>query len=128
MLERTFKMTDPENVAVHVYEWLPEEDQNHRPLRGIVQITHGMSETAKRYKRFEKAALATQLSFQKEGGFVLVTSSRRKMAANNPYESLARRATMLHPPGGMRWALEWKLRIGWTPGLSSSELKAKNAM
>jgi hypothetical protein len=51
---------------------------------------------SRRYKRFGKAALATQLSFVNEGGFVLATSSEED-GHNNPYESLARRAKMPHP-------------------------------
>ncbi|WP_410513941.1 alpha/beta hydrolase [Paenibacillus sp. BR2-3] len=49
MLENCFTMTDPIGVNIHVYEWLPEPDS---PIRGILQISHGMCETAARYFRF----------------------------------------------------------------------------
>ncbi|KWX84898.1 alpha/beta hydrolase [Paenibacillus riograndensis] len=52
MRENTFKMTDPLGVDIHVYEWLPEPEA---PVRGIVQIAHGMCETAARYARFAAA-------------------------------------------------------------------------
>lgn len=69
VLEHTFTMTDPENVAVHVYKWLPENQSAPLPVRGIVQITHGMSETAKRYKR-----LAESLTAQ---GFIVYAHDQR---------------------------------------------------
>lgn len=49
MKENSFTMTDPLGVPIHVYEWLPEPEV---PVRGIVQIAHGMCETAGRYVRF----------------------------------------------------------------------------
>lgn len=52
MLENCFTLTDPIGVAIHVYEWLPESKV---PVRGIVQISHGMCETAARYARFAEA-------------------------------------------------------------------------
>ncbi|WP_438494904.1 alpha/beta fold hydrolase [Paenibacillus sp. IHBB 3054] len=52
MQENSFTMTDPLGVNIHVYEWLPEPEA---PVRGIVQIAHGMCETAARYTRFALA-------------------------------------------------------------------------
>ncbi|MGG4393793.1 alpha/beta hydrolase [Paenibacillus thiaminolyticus] len=52
MLSNTFTFTDPEGVRVHVYRWDPEEGQ---PVRGVIQIAHGMTETARRYSRFAEA-------------------------------------------------------------------------
>lgn len=52
MRENSFTMTDPLGVNIHVYEWLPEAEAN---VRGIVQIAHGMCETAERYRRFAAA-------------------------------------------------------------------------
>ncbi|MDT3425961.1 alpha-beta hydrolase superfamily lysophospholipase [Paenibacillus forsythiae] len=48
MTEHSFTMTDPIGVPIHVYEWLPEANS---PVRGIVQISHGMCETGYRYAR-----------------------------------------------------------------------------
>jgi alpha-beta hydrolase superfamily lysophospholipase len=45
-------MTDSLGVKIHVYEWLPEAEV---PVRGIIQISHGMCETASRYARFAAA-------------------------------------------------------------------------
>lgn len=51
-----FTFTDPEGVDIYVYRRLPDR---HTPIRGIVQIAHGMAETAARYARFaEKLAAA----------------------------------------------------------------------
>ena len=44
-----FKSTK-DNLDIHVYKWEPE---NKNPI-GIVQISHGMSETAIRYEYFAK--------------------------------------------------------------------------
>ncbi|KTD85301.1 alpha/beta fold hydrolase [Paenibacillus etheri] len=52
MKENSFTLTDPIGVNIHVYEWLPESDV---PVRGVVQISHGMCETAVRYARFAEA-------------------------------------------------------------------------
>ncbi|QUL56166.1 lysophospholipase [Paenibacillus tritici] len=52
MIENTFTMTDPLDVKIHVYEWLPEAGTD---IRGIVQIAHGMCETAARYARLASA-------------------------------------------------------------------------
>lgn len=45
--EFTFK--DEEGTEIFVYKWFPEDDNN---IKGIVQISHGMAETAARYERF----------------------------------------------------------------------------
>lgn len=45
----TFKSTD--QTEVFAYKWTRE----NQDLKGIVQISHGMAETAARYKRFAKA-------------------------------------------------------------------------
>lgn len=58
MQERTFRMIDPQGIAVHVYEWLPEGWSEGQPLNGIVQLSHGMSETARRYVRLAEALTA----------------------------------------------------------------------
>lgn len=52
MIENSFSITDPIGVNIHVYEWLPEPDAS---IRGVVQISHGMTETAARYARFAEA-------------------------------------------------------------------------
>ncbi|WP_211746686.1 alpha/beta hydrolase [Paenibacillus sp. Marseille-Q4541] len=47
MQEYTFQMLDSDEVNIFVYRWTPEDEV---PVKGIVQIAHGMSETAKRYE------------------------------------------------------------------------------
>lgn len=48
--EFTFK--DKKGVQIFVYKWIPEDDMD---ARGVVQISHGMAETAGRYERFARA-------------------------------------------------------------------------
>jgi len=55
MLENNFTMTDPIGVNIYVQEWLPEPVT---PVRGIVQIAHGMCETGARYFRFAEVLTA----------------------------------------------------------------------
>jgi alpha-beta hydrolase superfamily lysophospholipase len=66
MIERTFVMTDPQNYSIHVYTWLPD---NEGTLRGIVQIAHGMAESAARYRRFAE--------FLTNAGFVVFANDHR---------------------------------------------------
>lgn len=49
MQAQNFTFTDPDNLQIYVYHWLPDENTE---TRGIVQIAHGMAETAARYKHF----------------------------------------------------------------------------
>lgn len=50
--EHTFTMTDPHGTQIHVYKWLPEPETR---IRAVLQISHGMCETAERYARFAHA-------------------------------------------------------------------------
>ncbi|UHA75952.1 alpha/beta hydrolase [Paenibacillus sp. 481] len=52
MQQHTFTFTDPQHIPIHVYCWSPDDE---RSIRGIVQIAHGMTETAERYERFAQA-------------------------------------------------------------------------
>lgn len=45
----TFKSAD--QTEIFVYKWMPKEQE----IRGIVQISHGMAETAERYERFARS-------------------------------------------------------------------------
>lgn len=62
---REFYFKGEENLDVHVYQW---EDEEVKP-RGVVQIAHGMSETAIRYEYF-----AEQLT--KDGYIVYINDHR----------------------------------------------------
>ena len=49
MRSENFTFKDENNMGLFVYKWMP--DQNVK-VKGIVQIAHGMAETAARYQRF----------------------------------------------------------------------------
>ncbi|WP_434752153.1 alpha/beta fold hydrolase [Paenibacillus amylolyticus] len=49
MQESTFALIADEGTRIHVYRWLPDSDEH---IQGIVQIAHGMGETAARYAEF----------------------------------------------------------------------------
>ncbi|MGG0812933.1 alpha/beta hydrolase [Paenibacillus alvei] len=55
MRTNTFHFLDEENVRIHVYHWLPDEAIE---IQGVVQIAHGMTETALRYERFAEELTA----------------------------------------------------------------------
>jgi alpha-beta hydrolase superfamily lysophospholipase len=62
---QTFTFTDGTGTEIFVYEWLPE----HQPVKAVVQISHGMAETAARYERF-----ATALN---QAGYAVVANDHR---------------------------------------------------
>ncbi|MGL5085119.1 MAG: lysophospholipase [Clostridium sp.] len=43
-----FKFKDSEGIEISCYKWIPDSDK----IKGIVQISHGMTETALRYSEF----------------------------------------------------------------------------
>ncbi|SET93380.1 alpha/beta fold hydrolase [Paenibacillus sp. NFR01] len=77
MEELQFQMTDPLGVIIQAYAWLPAEGI---PLRGIVQISHGMCETAGRYARFAEAITAA--------GFAVYANDHRGHGATAGHEDL----------------------------------------
>ncbi|MCZ8524107.1 MULTISPECIES: alpha/beta hydrolase [Paenibacillus] len=52
MLSEEWTYRDQGGEDIHTYVWLPDQEAE---IRGIVQIAHGMAETALRYKRFAHA-------------------------------------------------------------------------
>ncbi|WP_211269482.1 alpha/beta fold hydrolase [Paenibacillus glacialis] len=52
MEKRSFTLLNRQGLTLHIYEWLPEVSV---PLKGVVQIVHGMAETADRYSRVASA-------------------------------------------------------------------------
>ncbi|GGH13706.1 alpha/beta hydrolase [Paenibacillus segetis] len=60
MREENFTFQNDAGQQVFVYHWTSEDESI--PVRGVVQIAHGMTETAKRYERF--ASELTQQGFQ----------------------------------------------------------------
>lgn len=66
MKEENFNFKGSDGLNIFVYNWLPEE--NVEPI-GVVQIAHGMAETAERYKRF-----ANKLT---EEGYIVYANDHR---------------------------------------------------
>ena len=52
MRVENFTFVDKGNLQIFVYKWLPDENVQ---VKGIVQIAHGMAETAARYEGFARA-------------------------------------------------------------------------
>lgn len=52
MISKNFEFKSGDNTDIFVYNWMPEDDIK---VKGIVQISHGMAETAARYEGFAKA-------------------------------------------------------------------------
>lgn len=50
LAESTFTFKSTDDTEIVVYKWM----RNDMKIRGVVQIAHGMAETAVRYKRFAK--------------------------------------------------------------------------
>lgn len=59
-------MADPKGTVVHVYQWLPDSPAD---IKGVLQIAHGMCETAERYTRL--AAVLTK------SGYALYANDQR---------------------------------------------------
>lgn len=51
MILENFTFKGGEDLEIYVYKWMPEGNVN---IKGVVQIAHGMAETAARYERFAK--------------------------------------------------------------------------
>ncbi len=67
MQEQTFSFKNEAGQEVFVYYWSPSDSS--LPVRGVLQIAHGMSETAERYKRFAEALTSD--------GFVVYANDHR---------------------------------------------------
>ena len=63
---QNFTFKDKGNLEIFVYKWLPDDNVQ---VKGIVQIAHGMAETAARYER-----LARRLT---DSGFVVYANDHR---------------------------------------------------
>lgn len=49
MIVKNFTFKSEEGTEIYTYKWMPEENVE---VKGVVQIAHGMAETAARYERF----------------------------------------------------------------------------
>lgn len=66
MIQKNFNFKSKEGTSIYTYKWLPEEKVK---IKGIVQIAHGMAETAARYERF-----AQRLT---ESGYIVYINDHR---------------------------------------------------
>lgn len=66
MKVENFKIVDKGDLEIFVYKWLPDENIQ---VKGIVQIAHGMAETAARYEGF-----ASDLT---KNGFIVYANDHR---------------------------------------------------
>ena len=64
MGNKTFYFKDSDGVNIFVYKWMPEGD-----IKGVIQIAHGMAETAARYERFAE--------FLTKNGYVVFANDHR---------------------------------------------------
>lgn len=62
----TFYFKSRDGLDIHVYKWGPKEEIE---IKGIVQIAHGMAETASRYERFAR--------FLNENGYIVYINDHR---------------------------------------------------
>jgi alpha-beta hydrolase superfamily lysophospholipase len=51
MINKNFSFKSEDGTNIYVYNWKPDDGMK---IKGIVQISHGMAETAARYERFAK--------------------------------------------------------------------------
>ncbi len=63
-ISTNFTYTSSDGTEIYVYKWAPKED-----VRGVVQISHGMAETAARYERFAKVL--------NQNGFIVYVNDHR---------------------------------------------------
>lgn len=66
MLNKNFVFKSGDGTEVFVYNWLPEDSVK---IKGIVQIAHGMAETAARYERFAEVLT--------ENGYIVYANDHR---------------------------------------------------
>ncbi|WP_068615550.1 alpha/beta hydrolase [Paenibacillus tuaregi] len=64
-----FDMLSSDGKYIYIYNWFPSPSEWEGPPRGVVQIAHGMAETARRYERLARA-LTTQ-------GYVVYANDHR---------------------------------------------------
>lgn len=56
MISNSFTLINQQGMPLHIYEWLPEVSI---PIQGLIQIVHGMAETADRYSRVASSLCAS---------------------------------------------------------------------
>lgn len=63
---KNFTFKSEEGTLVYVYNWIPNSDVK---VKGVVQIAHGMAETAARYERFAE--------FMTQNGYIIYINDHR---------------------------------------------------
>lgn len=63
---KNFTFKSEEGTEVYVYNWIPNSDVK---VKGVVQIAHGMAETAARYERFAE--------FMTQNGYIVYINDHR---------------------------------------------------
>lgn len=63
---KNFKFKSEEGTEIYVYNWIPDSEVK---VNGVVQIAHGMAETAARYERFAE--------FMTKNGYVVYINDHR---------------------------------------------------
>lgn len=66
MQTKTLTFQDPQGYEIFVTKWLPDGDH---PVKAVVQIAHGMAETAARYEQFAKSLT--------EAGYIVYANDHR---------------------------------------------------
>lgn len=66
MLKKTFNYEAQDGIVIYVYHWIPDTPKK---IKGIVQISHGMAETALRYENFAM--------FLTEHGYIVYANDHR---------------------------------------------------
>jgi len=92
MLLKNFTFKSEEGTEIYVYNWIPDENIN---IKGIVQIAHGMAETAERYERFAE-------KLTKEGYIVYIHDHRGHGKTAKTIENLGH----LAEKEGFKWLVE----------------------
>lgn len=66
MLTDNFTFKDDEGVKIYTYKWSPENDS---PIKGVIQIAHGMAEMSSRYAGFAE--------FLTDNGYIVYSNDHR---------------------------------------------------
>jgi alpha-beta hydrolase superfamily lysophospholipase len=92
MKQKNFTFQSEDGTGIYVYHWSPEEGA---ALRGIVQIAHGMAETAARYDGFARALT--------EAGYVVYANDHR---GHGRTAGIIEKVGYLADREGFRWLVE----------------------
>jgi len=92
MLLKNFTFKSEEGTEIYVYNWTPDDNIK---VKGVVQIAHGMAETAERYERFAKC-------LSEEGYIVYIHDHRGHGKTAKTVENVG----CLADKDGFKWLVE----------------------